>query len=150
MHCWRTASCDLFFVVRRLKPMIRNTCTALLSKQVLLLHKNTCPHSVEPTNEAIRQLKFELLPHPWYSPDPAPFDYHMFGPVKEASHGWKFVSDDIVKDMVHVWLWSHLKIFFTDGISRILNHHIMCWEKGSLNWQMIHFAFVTECCTWSN
>ena len=24
-----------------------------------------------------------------------------FGPVKEALHGWKFASDDIVKDTVH-------------------------------------------------
>jgi len=87
LHCCRTASRDLFFVVRRLKPMIHNKCRVLLSKQVLLLHNNACPHSVAPTNEAIRQLKSERLPHPWHNPDPAPFNYHMFGPVKEALHG---------------------------------------------------------------
>jgi hypothetical protein len=84
---------------------------------------------VAPTNEAIRQLKSELLPHPWCSPDPGPFNYHMYGPVKEAFHGRKFASDDIVKDTVSMWLLSHLKIFFTDGISRIVNHHTICVEK---------------------
>jgi histone-lysine N-methyltransferase SETMAR len=42
-----------------------------------------CLHSVAATNEAIRQLKFELLPHPPYSLDLAPSDYHMFGPTKK-------------------------------------------------------------------
>jgi len=35
--------------------------------------------------EAIRQLKFELLPHPQYIPALAPSDYHMFGPLKKPS-----------------------------------------------------------------
>jgi hypothetical protein len=59
--------------------MIHHNCRGLLSKQVLLFHNNVHPHSVAATTEANRQLKFELLPHPRYSPDPAPMDYHMFG-----------------------------------------------------------------------
>jgi hypothetical protein len=56
-------------------------------KNVLLLHNNTCPCYVAATVQAIRQLKFELLPHLPYSPDIAPSDYFMFGPLKEALCG---------------------------------------------------------------
>jgi hypothetical protein len=34
--------------------------------------------------EAIRQLKFELLPHPPHSLAFAASEYRMFGPLKEA------------------------------------------------------------------
>jgi len=68
-----------------LKPALRNKHSGLLSRGVLLLHDNTLPHFMAATIEAIRQLKFELPPHPTHSPDLAPSDYHMFGPLKEAS-----------------------------------------------------------------
>ena len=44
--------------------VLHSMCRGLLSVGVLSLHNNTCPHSPEAMLEAIRQLKFELLPHP--------------------------------------------------------------------------------------
>jgi len=68
----------------KLKPAFHNKHSGLLSRGVLLLHDNTLPHFMACTIEAIRQLKFELLPLPPHSPDLAPSDYHVFGPLKEA------------------------------------------------------------------
>ena len=65
----------------------------MAQKNVLLLHDRACLHYSAAINEAIRQLTFKLLPHPPYSPDLAPVDYHMFGPLKEALHG-RSASDD--------------------------------------------------------
>jgi hypothetical protein len=68
----------------KLKPALRTKHRGLLSRGVLLLLNNTLPHFMAAAIEAIRQLKFELLPHPLHSPDLVPSDYHVFGPLKEA------------------------------------------------------------------
>ena len=45
---------------------------------VLLLHDNACPHIANMTKEAIQTHGWEVLPHPPYSPDLAPTDFHLF------------------------------------------------------------------------
>ena len=45
---------------------------------VLLLHDNTRPHIANMTKEAIQTHGWEVLPHPPYSPDLAPTDFHLF------------------------------------------------------------------------
>jgi histone-lysine N-methyltransferase SETMAR len=47
---------------------------------------------------------FEVLDHPAYSPDLAPLDYHLFGPLEDALRGSCFTSDEEVKKAVHEWL----------------------------------------------
>jgi hypothetical protein len=55
--------------------------------------------------EKSRQLKFEFLPYPPYSPELAPSHYYMFGPLV-----WTMISsDDEVKDAVRMWLRSQPK-----------------------------------------
>ena len=56
------------------------------------------------TVETVQQMGFELLQHHPYSPDLAPSDYHIFGPLKEALHGRRFTSDAEVKEAVRTWL----------------------------------------------
>jgi histone-lysine N-methyltransferase SETMAR len=63
----------------KLKPAIRSKWRGLLSKTVLLHHDNVQPPAAVATIETIQKLNFELLPHPPYSPDLAPSDYHLFG-----------------------------------------------------------------------
>jgi len=41
----------------------------------------------------VEQLGFEVLPHPPYSPDLAPSDYHLFGLMKKIPGEQKFASD---------------------------------------------------------
>jgi hypothetical protein len=40
--------------------------------------------------DTIQNLKWNVLPHPPYSPDLAPSDYHLFGPPKEHLGGKGF------------------------------------------------------------
>jgi histone-lysine N-methyltransferase SETMAR len=49
---------------------------------VYFLQDNACPHTAILTMAALLKLKWDVLPHLVYSPDVAPSDYHLFGPMK--------------------------------------------------------------------
>jgi histone-lysine N-methyltransferase SETMAR len=61
--------------------------------KVLLHHDNARPHTSLHTLEAITKLQWTVLPHPPYSPDLAPSDYHLFSPLKDAIRGKKFEDE---------------------------------------------------------
>jgi hypothetical protein len=67
----------------RLKPAIWSKWKGLLSEGALLLHYNAHPHIAAQTVETLKKLNFKVLEHPTYSPDIAPLDYHLFGPLKQ-------------------------------------------------------------------
>ena len=46
--------------------------------KVILQHNNAPAYSAKVVKETISSLGWELLPHPPYSPDLAPCDYHLF------------------------------------------------------------------------
>ena len=56
-------------LVNKVKPAIQSKHRGLLSKRVLLLHNNACPHTALHTVGTLRALKFEVLKHLPYSPD---------------------------------------------------------------------------------
>ena len=109
---------------RELKPAIRSKRRGKLSKEILLLY-NAHPHTAAHTLETLKQLKWEAMEHPAYSPDLAPSDFHLFGPFKEALRGRQFSRDDDVKAAVHQWLRAQPKTFFSDGIKKLVGR----WEK---------------------
>jgi histone-lysine N-methyltransferase SETMAR len=84
-----------------LHPAIKSKRRGLLSTGVLLQHDNARPHTARSTVATIQDLSFECLPHPPYSPDLAPSDFHAFGPLKEAMGGKSFRSDEKVQQAVH-------------------------------------------------
>ena len=63
----------------------------------MLLHDNVRPHTAAHTAETLRKLKFEVMAHPPYSPDLAPSDYYLFGPLKEALKCRRFTLGQGVK-----------------------------------------------------
>ena len=115
--------CDL--LQRELKPAIRSKRKGKLSKEILLLHDNARPHTAAHTLETLKQLKWESMEHPAYSPDLAPSDFHLFRPLKNALQGRRFSCDYDVKAAVHQWLHAQPKHFFADGIKKFVGH----WEK---------------------
>ena len=74
-------------IIGRLKPEIQSKCREQLPKCIVLLHDNARPHSAAHTVETLQKLNFEVLAHPLYSPDLAPSEYHLFGPLKVALRG---------------------------------------------------------------
>ena len=52
--------------------------------KVILLHDNTLPHVTKPVKIYLKTLQWEVLPHPPYSPDIVPSDFHLF---RSMAHG---------------------------------------------------------------
>ncbi|KAG5315239.1 MOS1T transposase, partial [Pseudoatta argentina] len=52
--------------------------TAAIHDKVILLHDDARPHVAKPVKTYLETLKWEVLPHPLYSPDIAPSDFHLF------------------------------------------------------------------------
>jgi len=67
--------------------------------------------------EILKQLKWEAMEHPAYSPNLVPSDFHLFGPLKNAR---RFSCDDDVKAAVQQWLRAEPKTFFADGIKKLV------------------------------
>ena len=88
-------------------------------------HDNARPHTAVQTVQIITNLGLELFHHPPYSPDLAPSDFHLFGPLKKFTRGAKFESDDEVKSVVSDWLRHQSKDFYAEGIWKLVHR----WEK---------------------
>ena len=116
-------------LVSELKPTIRWKHWRLLSKRVLLLHDNVRPHTAVHTVDTLHDLKFEVFRHPPYSPDLAPSDSHLFGPMKEHLWDHKFGDDDEVMEAVQSWLKAMPKSFFLEGIRKLVDRWTKCVAK---------------------
>jgi hypothetical protein len=60
---------------------------------VILQHGIARSHTANMTKAAIQELDWEILPHPPYSPDLAPSDYHLFRALSNNLRGVSFNND---------------------------------------------------------
>ena len=82
----------------------------------------TRPHISHHTTEEIMKIGLEVLPHPSYSLDLAPSDFHLFGPLKEAHRGIHFKDEEAVKTSV---LRRQYLAFYRAGIHALVKR----WTK---------------------
>jgi [histone H3]-lysine36 N-dimethyltransferase SETMAR len=108
----------------KVKPAIRNK-RRKANKSVLFLHDNARPHTAKLTVQTLQELHWEVLPHPPYSPDLAPCDYYLFGPLKDFLGGRKFKNDEEVMTAAQEWLQRQPKSFYETGIKKLPGR----WEK---------------------
>ena len=66
----------------KLRQNIKDKRRGMLRAGVILHHDNAAVHTCKLTTAEIRQCGFETLPHPPYSPDLAPTDFHLFPRLK--------------------------------------------------------------------
>lgn len=79
-------------------------------KRVLLQQDNAAPHSARRTKEKLKELdSIELLPHPAYSPDLAPSDFHLFRSMAHYLRGRRFSDIDEVHSACRQFFDSHEK-----------------------------------------
>ncbi|KAG5327632.1 MOS1T transposase, partial [Pseudoatta argentina] len=87
-----------------------------LKEKVILLHDNARPHVAKPVKTYLETLKWEVLPHPLYSPDIAPSDYHLFRSLAHSLCEQKFTSYEDCTKWFDSWISSKDEQFFRRGI----------------------------------
>jgi len=116
-------------LLERLKLVIRTKRKGLLTQGVILLRDNARPHTARLTLETVEQLGLDVLPHPPYSPDLAPSDYQLFGPMKKMLGRQKFASDTEVQSVVSQWLRQQPALFFALGIQKLVDRYDKCLNE---------------------
>ena len=64
---------------------------------MLFYNDNAPPQSARLTKKILKEFRWELLPHPPYSPDLAPSAFFLFPKLKEHLKGVRFKSTDEAK-----------------------------------------------------
>jgi hypothetical protein len=77
-----TVNSDCYIGTLRSLNAHLQVCPTNKLSEVLLIHGNTGPYANVCTTETITNFGWIVLPYPFYSPDHAPSDYHLFGPLK--------------------------------------------------------------------
>lgn len=84
--------------------------------KIYFLHDNARPHVAKSTRKKLLDFGWEILPHPPYSPDLAPTDYHLFRSLSNSLRGKIFEKEnDIISCLTH-FFDSQPKEFYTRGI----------------------------------
>ena len=74
------------------------------------------------------KLRYELLPHPPYSPDIAPSDYFLFPNLKKWLGGKRFYSNDEIISQTNTYFEDLEKSFSLEGIQKLEKRCTKCIE----------------------
>jgi histone-lysine N-methyltransferase SETMAR len=95
-------------------------------KRVLLQQDNARPHTAHITQEKIEELEgIELMPHPAYSPDLAPSDYHLFRSMAHFLRGRRFDNDQQVEEACREFFASKEPAWYRRGVEQLAER----WER---------------------
>lgn len=98
-------------------------------KGPILLHDNARPHVSKLTVHKLKELGYEVLPHPPYSPDLSPTDYHLFRNLDNFLRGKIFANDDEIKSAFSDFVSLQSSEFFKSGIKKLVSRWEKCVEK---------------------
>lgn len=105
---------------------LRQQQPALVNRRgPILLHDNARPHVSQITVRKLNELSVEVLPHPPYSPDLSPTDYHLFKHFDNFLTGRTFANQDQAKTAFVDFIESRAPNFYADGINRL----VLRWQK---------------------
>ncbi|UYV83664.1 hypothetical protein LAZ67_23001994 [Cordylochernes scorpioides] len=109
-----------------LENVIRDAVTEHAKRKTAMdVYNNARPPVAKVVKETLEALQWDVLPHPLYSPDIAPSDYHMFRSMTHGLAEQHFTSYEEAKNWVNVWIASKDEEFFRHGIRRLPER----WEK---------------------
>jgi histone-lysine N-methyltransferase SETMAR len=87
--------------------------------RVVFHHYNARPHTSLVTRQKLLELGWDVLPHPSYSPDMAPTDYHLFLSLQNSLAGKTFASDDTIKTHLNDFFAGKDQKFYEAGIMKL-------------------------------
>lgn len=118
LHDKQTVTAELY------AEQLRRLATAIQEKrprrvEVHLLHDNARPNVASVSRCQLEQLGWEVVPHPAYSPDLAPSDYHLFRALKYFIRKKKFRDFTDIKCNLDLFFNSQSQKFWSDGIQSL-------------------------------
>ncbi len=93
--------------------------------KVRFLHDNARPHTAKLTRDKLKELGWEVLPHPPYSPDLAPSDYYLFRHLHYFLKDKIYRNRDQLKQDLDVFFGSQSADFFKKGIEKLVKR----WQQ---------------------
>ena len=103
-------------LLKQVRQSIKEKRRGKIRRGVLLHQDNAPVHTSRIAMEAVRECGYELLPHPPYSPDLAPSDFHLFPKLKKYLRGRRFDDDNELTATVEGWLGDQPVDLFQSGI----------------------------------
>lgn len=105
--------------LRRLQPVLINR------HGPILLHDNARPHIARRTILRLSELGYEILPHPPYSPDLSPTDFHFFRSLGNYLEDLQFSDRHSIENCFKDFIATRNKDFWKKGIMDLKDR----WEK---------------------
>lgn len=110
----------------RLEAKLKKARPGLVNrKNVIIQHDNARPHISKIAQQKIKELEWEILPHPAYSPDIAPSDYHLFRSLQNYLSGKEFSKEDDIKNALDNFFMSKSSRFYEEGLMNLP----LRWQK---------------------
>ena len=88
-------------------------------RKIRFLHDNARPHTAKLTRDKLKELGWEVLPHPAYSPDFAPSDYHLFRSLQHFLENKEYKSREELKADLDLFFASQPQEFYSSGINKL-------------------------------
>ncbi|XP_006145801.1 histone-lysine N-methyltransferase SETMAR-like [Tupaia chinensis] len=94
-------------------------------KGVVFHHNNARPYTNLITCQKLLELGWDVLPHPPYSPDLAPSDFHLFRSLQNSLRGITFNSEEAVNQYLVRFFADKDRSFYEQGIMKLTER----WQK---------------------
>jgi len=112
-------------LLRKLREAIKIKRRDKISKGILLLQDNAPVHNSHVARSEAQACGYEILPHPPYSPDLAPSDFHLFPAMTLFLKGKHFPDDAALISEVMSWSEDQPGMFYKNGLQSCIKR----WEK---------------------
>ena len=94
-------------------------------KGPVLLQDNAWPHVTQPVLQKLRELSYGVLPHPPYSPDLLPTEYHLFKSLENLLQEKHIHNQQETENAFQEFIESWSTYFYATGISKLIS----CWQN---------------------
>ena len=108
------------------REKLQRVCPSLVNRNgPILLQGNARPHVARPTLQKLNEFGYGTLPHPPYSPDLSPTDYHFFKHLDNFLREKCFKSQWDAETAFSEFVASRTPEFYSTGITKLLSR----WQK---------------------